>query len=67
MNDGKQALQLVHPDHSKLNYWGNHARDASVEKSKSGVMDQVYPGSGIQTSPRDLLPKRIPGKGFHTT
>jgi hypothetical protein len=25
INDGKQALQLIHPDRPKLNYWGNHA------------------------------------------
>jgi hypothetical protein len=55
MNDGKQALQLIHPDRSKLNSWGNHARNESMEKTKGGVMDQVDPGSEIQPSPRDLL------------
>jgi hypothetical protein len=62
----KQTLQLVHLDRPELNYWGNHARDEPVEDTKSGVMDQVDPGSGIQSSPRDLLLERLPRKGFHT-
>jgi hypothetical protein len=66
MNDGKQALQLVHPDSSKLNFWGNHARNELVKETKSGVMDQVDPGSEIQPSPRDPLLERLPRKGFHT-
>jgi hypothetical protein len=66
INDGKQALQLVHPDCPKLNSWGNHARDELVEETKSEVMDQVDPGSGIQSSSRDLLPERLHRKGFHT-
>jgi hypothetical protein len=48
-------LQLVHPDCPKLSSWGNHARDKPMEETKSGVMDQVDPGSEIQPSPRDLL------------
>jgi hypothetical protein len=37
-----------------------------VDKTKSGVMDEVDPGSGIQPSPRDLLLERLSLKGFHT-
>jgi hypothetical protein len=59
INNGKQALQLVHPDRPELNSWGNHARDEPVEEMKSGIMDQVDPWSGIQSFPRDLLPERL--------
>jgi hypothetical protein len=66
VDDGKQALQLIHPNRSKFDSWGNHARNESVEETKSGVMDQVDPGSGIQPFPRDLLLERLSREGFHT-
>jgi hypothetical protein len=66
MDDGKLALQLVHPDRFKLDSLGNHAQNEPVEKTKSGVMDQVDPGSGAQPSPRDLLPELLSREGFHT-
>jgi hypothetical protein len=53
VDDGKQALHLVYPDHSKLNSWGNHARNEPVGETKSGVMAQ------------DLLPKSLSREGFH--
>jgi hypothetical protein len=51
VDDDKQALQLIHPNHYKLDSSDNHARNEPVEETKSRVMGQVDPGSGIQPSP----------------
>jgi hypothetical protein len=57
VDDGKQALHLIHPNRSKLDSWGNHAQNVPMKETESRVVDQVNPGSEVQPSPKYLFSK----------